>query len=34
MTCAMTDCLKSLTLKILNPIDLVIDLIALLQGIV
>lgn len=34
MTCVMNDCLKSLTLKILNPIDLVIDLMALLKGVV
>ena len=30
----MTNCLKGLTLKILNSIDVVIDLIALLIGVV
>jgi hypothetical protein len=34
MTCMMTNCLKGLTLKILNSIDVVIDLIALLIGVV
>ena len=33
MTYVMFNCLKSLTMKILNPIDMMIDLIALFERI-
>ncbi len=33
MTIVMFNCLKSLTMKILNPIDMMIDLIALFEKI-
>jgi hypothetical protein len=34
MTIVMFNCLKNLTMKILNPIDIMIDLITLLKGVV